>query len=360
MPRLQTMLGLVAAAALLIASAPTLVHAGNPAAPASADGIPRGQMVRRALSGTVAGVGGGSIDVQTSFGIVIVRIGGAVVRAPGQEDFIAADIQIGDRVAVLLDRPPVDPDSLPPDDDQEPTATPTDGTVSATSTPPVINETPVSPSATSTPTVSPDQGVEPSATSTPPTEPTATPAAGSRTPKPLPTVVVRSVNALRVTVVPANPLRTHLRGVVGEKGNGRVKLLKGSGEEEDLAWEGEGPEVGSDVIVVALRGPRGGPRQVSAASTPDAVSERLERLQEKLADKQAALAEKLAVMNQVRSEKRIERLEATRGNPPAHVQDKIDQHTSGARGGQRGAGQAGDASDASDQGQDSGVKRRNK
>ena len=449
MPRLQTMLGLVATAALLIASAPTLVHAGNPAAPASADGVPRGQMVRRALSGTVAGVGGGSIDVQTNFGIVTVGIGGAVIRAPGQEDFTAADIQVGDRVAVLLDRPPVDPDSLPPDDDPESTATPTggasatstpptlddltvtptataeggtsatstpqagdettvtptatveggtsatstsptatpeptpspsptpepapsptpaasptptqvtgegtDGTVSATSTPPVINETPVSPSATSTPTVSPGQGVEPSATSTPPSEPTATPTATVQTPKPLPTVVIRSVNALRVTVVPANPLRTHLRGVVGEKGNGRVKLLKGSGEEEDLAWEGEGPEVGSDVIVVAQRGPSGGPRQVSATSTPDAVSERLERLQEKLADKQDALAEKLAEMNQARNEKRIERLEATRGNAPANVQDKIDQHISGARGGRGRAGQTDDEPDASDQDPDGGA-----
>ena len=119
-------------------------------------------------------------------------------------------------------------------------------------------------------------------------------------------------------------------------------------------WEGEGPEVGSDVIVVARRGPRGGPRQVSAASTPDAVSERLERLQEKLAGKQAALAEKLAEMNQARNEKRIERLEATRGNAPAHVQDKIDQHISDARGGGRGARRTGDAPDASDQGQDSG------
>lgn len=350
MPRLQTTLGLVAAAALLIASAPPLVHAGNPAAPASADGIPRGQMVRRALSGTVAGVGSGSINVQTNFGIVIVGIGGAVVRAPGQEDFTAADIQIGDRVAVLLDRSPVDPDSLPSDDDQEPTATPTDGT-SATSTPPA-GGTDGTVSATSTPPVINETPAAPSATSTPPAEPTATPAAGSRTPRPLPAVVIRSVNALRVTVVPANPLRTHLRGVVGEKGNGRVRLLKGSGEEEDIAWEGEGPEVGSDVIVVAQRGPRDGPRRVSAASTPDAVSERLERLQEKLVDKQAALAEKIAEMNQVRNEKRIERLEATRGNAPAHVQDKIDQHISSARGGRGGAGQTSDASDASDQGQD--------
>ena len=170
--------------------------------------------------------------------------------------------------------------------------------------------------------------------------------ASERGPRPLPTVVFRTVTALRVTVVPANRIRSHVRGVVGEKGNGRVKLLKGDGEEEEFDWDGEGSDVGSDVIVIAQRGPRGGPNQVSATSTPDVITERLERLQEKLSEKQAALAEKLAEMQQTHEEKRIERLERTKGNAPQAVQDKIDEHLERARGRPDDAGQGGGSDDA--------------
>ncbi|MCI0874287.1 MAG: hypothetical protein J4N79_08450, partial [Chloroflexi bacterium] len=81
------------------------------AAPVSADShdsshIPQGQLTRRGLTGTVVGLGGSSFVLETKFGNVTISVDGdTVVKSRGENVGFGA-VSVGDRVGVLLDRPP--------------------------------------------------------------------------------------------------------------------------------------------------------------------------------------------------------------------------------------------------------------
>ena len=85
---------------------------------------PPGQLKRRGLSGTVVGMGGSYITLETKFGDVEVQIepGKTVIHVPPEGKFIAGErdlddyIQHGQKVAILLDRSPVDPSEPAPDE----------------------------------------------------------------------------------------------------------------------------------------------------------------------------------------------------------------------------------------------------
>jgi hypothetical protein len=146
-------------------------------------------------------------------------------------------------------------------------------------------------------------------------------------------VVIRSVNAIRVTVVPAKPQRTHLRGVMKNKDGCNATLLNEDGTEQELEFCGSDDlGAGSEVILVGKRGKKGGVPEVTGTSTPQVISDRLQRLEEKMAEKDARMAEKLARMQEKVNEKRLERMEKVKDKVPPAGQDKINGNISKAGG----------------------------
>jgi len=146
--------------------------------------VPPGQLTRRGIHGTVAGIGDGFIVVETQFGNVTVAItGSTTINMPPEKDVTVADIAVGARVSVLLDRAPVEP---PP-----PTATP--------------EETP-----TATPEETPTATPEETPTATPTSEPTATPEGTPQEPTPTPAGSVEDPTATpeEPTATPEEPTPT--------------------------------------------------------------------------------------------------------------------------------------------------------
>ena len=112
--------------------------------------VPPGQLTRRGIHGTVAGIGGGFIVVETQFGNVTAAITwSTTINMPPEKDVTVADIPVGARASVLLDRAPVEPPP-PTATPEDPTPTP-EGTVEEpTSTPEEPTATPEEPAPTAT------------------------------------------------------------------------------------------------------------------------------------------------------------------------------------------------------------------
>ena len=217
---------------------------------------PPGQLTRRTLSGTVVAKGGSSISVGTKFGNVLVNVnGGTVVDVRGEKDVGMDGINVGDKVVIHLNRPPLESVEAPPPAPPAATSTP----VAPPPAPPAATSTPVAPPpaplpATSTPVAPPP--APPAATSTPVVPPaaTSTPAAGpdarstppaipvaTATPPPLPSELpsFREVTALRIKVIPAKATRSHKRAVVTCASKGKLNLIGDDGEVEEVDDESD-------------------------------------------------------------------------------------------------------------------------
>ena len=249
------------------------------AIPVFAQEAPPGQLTRQGIFGDVVSVGGGQIVVGTQFGNVTVNVTGSTeIKSGGDKSLAIDDIQVGDRVAVHLDRSPVEAPPATPTPTPTPgtdtgdgvtptptpstdtsdgvTATPTptpapstgtggDGTASPTSDQTVAllpsggftasdgivtiqeaSPTPDAPTPTPTPSSPTDDQGTPTPTPTPGTgtddqvTPTPTPGSGTPdatpTPTPGPTVApsFRSVTALSIHLIPSKATRKHKRAVV--------------------------------------------------------------------------------------------------------------------------------------------------
>ena len=160
-------LAVLAVLSLLAIPLPSVVGHPNTVEAAPAVQIPPGQLKRKSLSGTVVAVSASLITVGTRFGNVDVNVTGRTVINVGPEKNVGIDrVQVGDKVAVKLDRSIVDPELLPEPDAPTESETSTEPVgESQTSTDSVTGETstePVAPSTTTT-DVTTDNG-----TSTPP------------------------------------------------------------------------------------------------------------------------------------------------------------------------------------------------
>ncbi|MCH7982558.1 MAG: hypothetical protein IIC28_01150, partial [Chloroflexi bacterium] len=140
------------------------------AAPVSADShdsshIPRGQLTRRGLTGTVVGLGGSSFVLETKFGNVTISVDGdTIVKSRGENVGFGA-VSVGDRVGVLLDKPPDAPATTSTaktsdDDDDEPDVTPP-ANGDDTGTEPDVTPTPTATPELTPPANGDDTGTEP-------------------------------------------------------------------------------------------------------------------------------------------------------------------------------------------------------
>jgi hypothetical protein len=227
---------LVAAiAALSITFATTSISFADGTEDSSGAEIPPGQLTRKGISGVVARVGSGSIGVATRHGIVTVTVtSGTQISTQDGVSISLGDIQVGDRVGIQLNRPPIDPNAPPPTDDG-----------SASSTPPTIDD---GGSSTTTSTTFDDGSATTTDQTLPPEEP-ENGDAGSATStdefsetdeeraKKIKSrfnfdnlTVIRDVSATRIKVVPNKAKTTHVRGLVTGKANGKFQLICGSGD----------------------------------------------------------------------------------------------------------------------------------
>ncbi|MCH8230281.1 MAG: hypothetical protein IIA53_08130 [Chloroflexi bacterium] len=266
------------------------------AAPVSADShdtshIPRGQLTRRGLTGTVVGMGGSSFVLETKFGNVTISVSGGTIVTSSGEDVGFGAMSVGDRVGVLLDRPPDAPGKNSGGDGGPDLTSLSNGDDTGTEpdlTPPSNGD---------------DTGTEP--------EPSVTP---NSTPEPS---FRQGVTALRITIVPSKASRSHKRGVVTSKGNGKIKFLDENGEEQELDGDADAGE-GEDVVFIA-RGRRGGGAEVTGSTDPGDIDDRLTRLAQSNPELAAKITEKWADYQA----KRDERLANTLGNAPDDVKDRV-------------------------------------
>ena len=289
-----------------------LILAGSQSTASADESASKGQLTRRGLSGTVLGTEGPSIVVETRFGNVTVGTAMAEVSFPGpapDEGEGDRQIEVGDRVGILLDRSPV----------------------ASTSTPIFIGDG------------------DTAATSTPPGPP------GDDNDDP-PAPSFRDVKALRITVIPSKATRSHLRGVLKESANGRFKILRGDGTEEEF----DGPPglvgaAGDDLLFIVRQGPGGGPKEITNTVSEDEIIDRLEAL-EAAAEDNPELAESLSRLRGKVNDRRLQRLEALVASSDPEDQDLISGAVTRARGKSenKGGGSSGDGDGAGDQDQGSG------
>lgn len=400
-------LALLSVISLILAStlAAVSVSADSSAGSSASSHTPQGQLTRRGVTGIVVAVGGSDFVVETKFGNVTINVSAGTIFKSGSDEASLETMQVGDRVGVLLDRPPdatnkVDdePDVTPPADgddtgvdltpppttddtgtepDPTPTATPDltpPDTSNDTGTEPTETPTPT-PEPTETPTPEPtpeltptstpddtgvdltptpisddtsvdltptpttdDTGTEPDLSVPASTDDTGTEPDAEPSVTPVPTVAPsfrQGVTALRVTIVPSKASRSHKRGVVTGKGNGKTRFLDENGDEHE--FEGEEGDEGDDVVFIT-RGKKGGGEEVTGSTDPGDVDDRLTRL----AESNPELAEKLAEKKAEVQAKRDERLEKTLGNAPddkkGGVQGAIDKKNNRGSGGSGGGG----------------------
>ena len=198
----------------------------------------------------------------------------------------------------------------------------------------------------------------PAATGTPPTV----------TPTPEPSF--RTATARRIVAIPVKASRSHKRGVVESatteqgQGKGRLKLLNedGSVTELELAEGTEGLEDGSDIILIS-RGKGGLPAtddtemEISGLQKSEKITEWLERIKEKLGERDATRIAKLDELTEKRKVREESRLERTVSNAPQEARQKAEKalrkakgEEEGARG--RGQGSGGSSSSSGPGGQD--------
>ena len=88
-------------------------HGTSPTVPPAPTDVPPGQLVRRGFTGTVAGIAGdlSSFELQTKWGAITVGLSSStIINKPPEKDVGPTALAEGDRVGVLLNRPPVDED----------------------------------------------------------------------------------------------------------------------------------------------------------------------------------------------------------------------------------------------------------
>ena len=341
---------------LLLAST---ITAATVSADSSDAEVPPGQLTRRGVSGTVVGVGGGSIVVETKFGNVTIDVdSGTIIKSKG-DTITLEDINVGDRAGVLLNKAP----DAPKDDDGDPEdldlSAPSD--VDDTSTDPDVTSADTSDDTSTDPDVtSPDTSND---TSTDPdlSVPSNLADTGTETepaPEPLAPSFRQDVTALRITIVPSKATRQHECVVVAETGDGTTTVLDEEGNETEL--EGDEGTAGEDVCLITKTG-RGGGKKITGSTSSSTVDDRLTRL----AEKNEGLAEKLAEKKAEQEVRREERLEKTVGNAPEDkkgaaqgAKDKNTNRGSGGSGssgsGSSGSGGSGDSGSGNSGGGNSG------
>ena len=274
-----------------------VVLAGSVSTVFADESAPKGQLTRRGLSGNVLANDGSSIVVETHFGNVTVGITNADISFPGPapaEGEPDQVIQVGDRVGILLDRSPV----------------------AATTTPISISD--FDTAGTSTP------GGGGTATSTPPTTP--------------PDPSFRTVEALKIKVIPSKATRSHVRGVLKEKSNGRIKILRGDGTEEDVEGAaGLKGEVGDDLLFVVKQGARGGTKSITNTASEDDIIDRIDRLAI-AAEGNSKLADGLSKLRGNVNDKRLDRLEKLVDSSAAKDRALVNGAITKARGKSENAG----------------------
>jgi hypothetical protein len=333
-------IALLSVVSLILAS--TLTGLSVSADTSDSNHTPQGQLTRRGLTGTVVGVGGSNFILETKFGNVTIDVDGGTVIKSGGEIVDFDVLSVGDRVGVLLDRPPDAPGKTAKDGGGDgPDLTPPESGDDSGTDPDFApldtsDDTGTDPDATPTPTVTVDL-TTPSTTGDTSTDPDLTPPSTSDdsgtetepTPTPTPAPSFRQgVTALKITIVPARASRSHKRGVVTSKG--KIKFLDMNGEEQELEGDDDADE-GDDVVFIT-RGKKGGGSTVTGSTDPGNVDDRLTRF----AESHPKLAAKITKKKADARAKRDERLAKTLGNAPAnkrgHVQGAIDKKNNRGRG----------------------------
>ena len=145
-----------------------------------------------------------------------------------------------------------------------------------------------------------------------------------------------------------------MRGVVKENANGRIKILRGDGTEEEF----DGPPglagaVGDDLMFIVKRGSGNGPGSVTNTVSEDEIIDRL-AAQSIAGEDNPELAEGLARLRGNVNEKRLQRLEALVESSDPEDQDLISGAVTRARGKSanrgRGSSTGGDDDDSGNSG----------
>ncbi len=176
---------LLSVISLILAS--TLTAVSVSADSSASSHTPQGQLTRRGVTGIVVAVGGSDFVVETKSGNVTINVSNGTIFKSGRDEASLDTMQVGDRVGVLLDKPP----DRPGEGDDQPDVTPPvdgDDTGVDLTPPPTTDDTGTEPDPTPTatpdltpPDTSNDTGTEPIETPTPTPEPTEIP-----TPEPTP------------------------------------------------------------------------------------------------------------------------------------------------------------------------------
>ena len=345
-----------------------------------AEAAPPGQLTRRAISGIVAASDGSSITISTRFGNVVVNItASTVVHAPPDRNIGVDAIVEGAKVAVFLNRSPVEkppkepepedqaqatstPETLPsteeqpqatstpetlPSTEEQPQATSTpetlpstEGQPQATSTPETLPSTEEQPQATSTPVTLPSTEEQPQATSTPETlpsteeQPQATstpetlPSTEEAKPAVEPTFVLREVTATVITVIPSKATRSHRRAIVESKAGGKTRLIGKDGELVELDdTSGDTLENGDDIILIGRKKNRFTDEiEIRKVELATIIDDRLEKLKAKFEEAgKTDLLERLAKREKVHKDVESKRIDDILTKAAPDLKGNIDR-----------------------------------
>lgn len=386
--RLARLAAPAALAASLVSAPLSPALASSPADGGEEGGAPPGQLVRRGLSGPVVDVGGSSITVATRHGKVEVRIvpGKTIIRKP-PEGIVGIDaINVGDKVAVLLEKPVVqEPEPQPSPEPTvsptpEPTETPeageqgeggttdeTEGDDGTEGTEAPDTETPEdstegqadegespddlddeteledeaaedveeeasddssdqddsSEEASETP--SPDEGTEAGEGDQAGGEEDEADGEEDEQPQ-----VLRSATALKVLVVPGKATRTHAHAIVKGIEKGKLQVIGRDGQVvllDDTSGQGGLVESGDDVVLI-VRGKDGshGQYEVRGAMRASDLKERLQEYAQRLETKgKKELVERFREKAQKYEQQLQERLEKLRARASDQTAAEIDK-----------------------------------
>ncbi len=226
--------------------------------------IPPGQMTRRGVTGNYVGISElGNILVETQFGIV-------EIAAP--DDFDESTLEVGSRIAALMEKEPKPVEGVPPG--------------AETDTPFTIEP-------------------EDAATDTP----------------------FRTGTALKLKVIPTKATLSHDRGVVVTQGDGNVEVVDENGDVGDLELTGQGGdpiEDGTDAVLLTKCSASGDKAEIRNIQRADKIAERLEQFQAKFTDDPEKAA-KFADLGQKRLDRLEARLAKTSNNAPPSARGNIDK-----------------------------------
>ena len=134
--------------------------------------------------------------------------------------------------------------------------------------------------------------------------------------------LLREANALHVMVIPGKATRSHVSGVVIGNAQGKVKVHKDDGSEQELEGTANA-SVGDEVVVIARSKGKAGGLSVAGTGSPDQVRERLEKLEGNTAGIPADVKAKIAELHQRIEQNRLTRLEALLQKAPQAAKDAI-------------------------------------